>query len=134
MKRALFGSVRVLPFATGDVIDRQGMLSGVLGVSIPEITGSPESVSVNITATHGDTVDGTLAEINADASPMFWLGNPLVIKLDGKTALQYNIPMDFLGCKRYVKLAVAMAFNGGTDPAGTPAYALALGDPDYMPV
>ena len=38
------------------------------------------------------------------------------------------------GCKRFVKITGTVSFTGGTTPAATATYALALGDPAQEPV
>ena len=37
-------------------------------------------------------------------------------------------------CKRFVKITGTVSFTGGTTPAATATYALALGDPAQEPV
>lgn len=135
MKRALFENVNPLPYATGGTINREGYLSGVLGVSIPAITGSPTGVTVTITPTHCDTASGTYVPLDDDTTPLFWAGNPTAKALEsGQTAAHINIPLDFLGCKQYVKLTLAVAYTGGSSPSGAASYALVLGDPSIAPV
>ena len=42
--------------------------------------------------------------------------------------------IDLTGCKRFVKITGTVSFTGGTTPAATATYALALGDPAQEPV
>ena len=45
-----------------------------------------------------------------------------------------QIGIDLTGCKRFVKITGTVSFTGGTTPAATATYALALGDPAQEPV
>ena len=133
MKRALFENVRVKPYTSGAAIDREGFLSGLLHIDVGTITGSPTAAKVTVAATHCDTSNGTFAA--PDDTLVFPGGKEFDIDMTATTpALDKTIPVDFVGCKRYVKLTVTVAFTGGSTPASTNAFAIALGDRDMQPV
>ena len=50
------------------------------------------------------------------------------------TGSEAQIGIDLTGCKRFVKITGTVSFTGGTTPAATATYALALGDPAQEPV
>lgn len=121
MKRALFGTVAVLPFASGSIFDRTGYESAVLAVTVA--TGKTATVKVE----HCDTESGTFAPVQ---DSRLFVDNP--VDKDGNATIQNNAPadavanlyIDLIGCKAFVKITV-------TD--GT-AGALALGDATDHPV
>ena len=45
-----------------------------------------------------------------------------------------NVDLDLVGCKRFVKITATVTLTGGTTPASTNAYAVALGDAQITPV
>ena len=45
-----------------------------------------------------------------------------------------TLKLALTGCKRFVKITGTVSFTGGTTPAATATYALALGDPAQEPV
>lgn len=59
MKRELIENVRVTPYTSGTAFDREGFLSGVLGVLIGTPSGSPETMQAKVVLTECDTEDGT---------------------------------------------------------------------------
>ena len=59
MKRAILKTVKVAPYTSGDAIDREGFLSGVIGVKVGTPTGSPTALAVKAVFTHSDASDGT---------------------------------------------------------------------------
>ena len=121
MKRALFDTVTVLPFASGSVFDRMGYESAVLAVTVA--AGGKATVK----AEHCDTADGTFAAI---PDTRLFIDNPrdtagnAVIANESEAEAVANLDIDLIGCKQFVKITV-------TD--GT-AGALALGDATDHPV
>ena len=61
MKRELIENVKVVPYASGTVIDRDGFLSGIFAASIGSITGTPTAAKLKIAVTESDTSGGTYA-------------------------------------------------------------------------
>ena len=58
MKRELIQNVKVIPFKSGDAIDRERFLSGILAVSLGSATGEPTGITVKIAVTECDTQGG----------------------------------------------------------------------------
>lgn len=140
MKRQLFDSVKVQPYTSAAAIDRMGYLSGILAVDIAAPTGSPTAAKLTVKLTECDTSDGTFAVVSDKAAV-----NGKQLNSSGEVeytvdhtastgGLKDNIPLDFVGCKRYVKVTCTVSFTGGTTPAATSTYALALGDKSEEPV
>lgn len=121
MKRALFDTVTVLPFASGSVFDRAGYESAVLAVTVD--AGGKATVKVE----HCDTAEGTFTPV-PDAR--LFIDNPVdkdgsaVIANEAAAEAVANLDIDLIGCKQFVKVTV-------TDGA---AGALALGDAADHPV
>lgn len=121
MKRALFDTVAVLPFASGNTVDSTGYESAVLAVTVA--AGQTATVKVETC----DTVDGTFEAV--DDSRLF-VDNP--VNDDGEAELDNpasadavaNLDIDLIGCKSFIKITV----TNGT------AGALALGDATDYPV
>ena len=83
-----------------------------------------------------DTSSGTFAAVSDKQALIGGL-------LDADGAVTMDIPVaggeaqigiDLTGCKRFVKITGTVSFTGGTTPAATATYALALGDPAQEPV
>ena len=121
MKRALFDTVTVLPFASGSVVERMGYESAVLAVTVT--TQDKATVKVE----HCDTADGKFTAVK---DSRLFIDNP--VDKDGKAIIANeteaeavaNLDIDLIGCKQFVKITV----EGGT------AGALALGDATDNPV
>ena len=113
MKRALFETVKVTPYASNETVDRFGYLSAVLGVSAT--TGGELAVTV----THADAADGTFEPV----------ADERIISYGPEAAVEAGTPVmvgiDLIGCKQFVKIAVSGV---------TATYALALGDAAEAPV
>ena len=86
--------------------------------------------------TESDTSSGTFAAVSDKQALIGGL-------LDADGAVTMDIPVtgseaqigiDLTGCKRFVKITGTVSFTGGTAPAATATYALALGDPAQEPV
>lgn len=121
MKRNLFDTVKIVPLASGDVVERKGYESAVLALNIA--TGKTAVVNVQTC----DTEDGTFVAVE---DSRIFIDNPVnasgnaTIENSGTSAIVGNLDIDLIGCKQYIKITV-------TD--GTP-FALALGDAIDCPV
>jgi hypothetical protein len=130
MKRELFDTIKLSPYTSGTAIDRQGFLSAVLAAKITAVTGSPTAAKVTVAVTHSDTSGGTYKAVTDERL----LPDGGEFDISVANGLDVNIPVDLLGCKRYVKFTATVSYTGGTTPGSTNAYALALGDPANAPV
>lgn len=135
MKRALFQSVLVLPYKSGNVIDREGYLSAAVGTIVAP------SAEVKVTVEHSD--DGTTFVPVADervfpekqteggvltftAPTAAAAAAEIGKEAEGSVAsgISVNIDVDLLGLKQFVKLTVE----------GSESLAVALGDSRVQPV
>lgn len=136
MKRELLKTVKVAPYTSGDVIDCEGFLSGVIGVKVGTPSGSPTALAVKAVFTHCDTPDGSFTVC----------GDKLIVldkTLDDDGAVSIdtdkaggelvNLDCDFVGCKRFVKATISVVCTGGTSASCTATAALALGDKNENP-
>jgi hypothetical protein len=131
MKHSMLKTVQVVPYsgAEAPVVDRLGYLSAILGVNIGKITGAPISAKLSVSLLHSDTEEGSFVAVE---DPMLYIGDPLPGSVQEETL--YNIDIDLLACKRYIKVSASVALEGGTDAAASAACALALGDKTSNPV
>lgn len=140
MKKKLIDSCRVRPYTSGAAIDRQNFGSAVLGLKVAaatgSATGSPTAAALKLVLTESDASSGTFAAVSDKQALIGGL-------LDADGAVTMDIPVaggeaqigiDLTGCKRFVKITGTVSFTGGTTPAATATYALALGDPAQEPV
>ena len=125
MKRALLQNVKVAPYESGAVIDRQGFLSAIAAAEIAT------AGVLTLTVTHSDTSGGTYTAVK---DTHILVDENSTIVTDGKIDLTAtvgeveNVDLDLLGCKPFVKITAS-----GT--AATDAVlAYALGDPQIAPV
>lgn len=120
MKRELIQNVEVQPYTSGDIIDRTGYLSAIIGATVAA------GGTVTVTATHCDTEDGTFEAVDdklvfpekATEGGVYSFTNEA--EADGVV----NIDVDLVGLKPFVKFTV----DGAT------ALAIALGDHYVQPV
>lgn len=135
MKKKLIDSCRVRPYTSGATIDRQNFGSAVLGLKVAAATGST-AAALKLVLTESDASSGTFAAVSDKQALIGGL-------LDADGAVTMDIPVaggeaqigiDLTGCKRFVKITGTVSFTGGTTPAATATYALALGDPAQEPV
>ena len=159
MKKKLIDSCRVRPYTSGAAIDRQNFGSAVLGLKVAAATGSPTAAALKLVLTESDTSSGRMS---VSFMPDFvrrmarilvcWRKSGITAiilfaafggLLDADGAVTMDIPVaggeaqigiDLTGCKRFVKITGTVSFTGGTTPAATATYALALGDPAQEPV
>ena len=122
MKRELLENVKVLPYKSGDAIERTGYLSAILGCAV----GTAGALAIKVT--HSD--DGTNF-VDVTDEKVF----PEKVTSGGEyTTEEYakddvvNIDLDLVGLKAYVKITV----SGGAATGST--YAIALGDNGDQPV
>ena len=114
MKRALFDTVTVLPFASGNVVDRTGYESAVLAVTVEA----------------SQTADSTAGPYEPVKDSRIFVDNPVnedgeaVIENEAEAQAVANLDIDLIGCKSCVKIT---ATNGTIG-------ALALGDATNCPV
>lgn len=122
MKRELIQNVKVLPYASGDAIDRTGFLSGVIGAVIGT------AGALTLTITHSD--DGTSYEAVTDKlvfPEKQTEGGTFTTEELAKDDV-VNIDIDFVGLKNFVKVTASGAAATGT------TFAIALGDKSEQPV
>lgn len=131
MRRALYTNVKVLPYTSGTAIDRMGYRSAILAAKISSVTGSPTAAKLTVVVTDCDTSGGTYAA-PADDRVLAVGGSEYPVDVSGTT--EVNIPIDLIGCRRYVKVTATVTYTGGSSPSSTAVYALALGDADKAPV
>lgn len=121
MKRALFDTVTVLPYAGGEAVHRLGYESAVLALSVA--AGAQATVKVE----HSDEAAGPFAAVQ---DSRLFVDDP--VNADGDAVINNeaeadgiaNLDIDLSGCKAYVKITVT----------GGEAGALVLGDAATMPV
>jgi len=118
MKRALFDTVKVRPHAIADAIDREAYLSLVLGIVCSAATATP---SVTFKLQHAATSDGSFVDVPDELAII--TKQPISLAKNGV----YQLNVDLLGCKRFVKVVPTI------EGTATLAYALALGDNPTQP-
>lgn len=106
MKRALFGSLFVSPYTSGDAVDRIGYSSAVLAAKVTA------AGTLSVAVTHADAADGTFEAVADERVILYGTGEAA----ENSTV---NVGIDLSGCKRFVKI---------TPDGVTATYALALGD------
>lgn len=138
MKRELIENVRVTPYTSGTAFDREGFLSGVLGVLIGTPSGGPETMQAKVVLTECDTEGGTFTVCKDKLIPvgkgMLDDDGAVAVEVDAAGGSLVNFDLDLLGCKKYVKATVSVVCTGGSSPSCTATAALALGDADEVPV
>jgi hypothetical protein len=121
MKRALFDTVTVLPFASGNVVDRTGYESAVLAVTVE----ASQTATIKV-----ETADSTAGPYEPIKDSRIFVDNPVnedgeaVIENEAEAQAVANLDIDLIGCKSCVKIT---ATNGTIG-------ALALGDATNCPV
>lgn len=122
MKRELLQNVKVQPITADTVIDRAGFLSGIVGAVIGT------AGELTLTITHSD--DGTTFDAVTDKlvfPEKQTDGGTFTIETVAKDDV-VNIDIDFVGLKKFVKIAAS-----GTAATST-TLAIALGDKNVQPV
>lgn len=122
MKRELLQNVKVQPITADTVIDRAGFLSGIVGAVIGT------AGELTLTITHSD--DGTSFDAVTDKlvfPEKQTEGGTFTTETVAKDDV-VNIDIDFVGLKKFVKIAAS-----GTAATST-TLAIALGDKNVQPV
>jgi hypothetical protein len=115
MKRELIQNVKAIPYTSGDVIDREGFLSGVVAVA------AKAAGDVKVEVTHADTADGTFEAV---PDTRLVVGGTAKELAESDVA---NFDLDLIGCKNYIKITVSGTAAGG-------GIAVVLGDKSAQPV
>lgn len=137
MKRELIQNVKVLPYTSGNAVDREGFLSGILAVALGTATGTPDSISVKVALTECDTEGGSYTGIkdkNAFVGKTADADGAIMLTANATGNEVHNIDIDLAGCKRFVKVTVTVTCTGGSSPECTATCAIALGDSQKQPV
>lgn len=122
MKRELLQNVKVQPITADTVIDRTGFLSGIVGAVIGT------AGELTLTITHSD--DSTTFDAVTDKlvfPEKQTEGGTFTTETVAKDDV-VNIDIDFVGLKKFVKIAAS-----GTAATNT-TLAIALGDKNVQPV
>lgn len=122
MKRELLQNVKVQPITADTVIDRTGFLSGIVGAVIGT------AGELTLTITHSD--DSTTFDAVTDKlvfPEKQTEGGTFTTETVAKDDV-VNIDIDFVGLKKFVKIAAS-----GTAATST-TLAIALGDKNVQPV
>lgn len=139
MKRELIQNIKVIPYRSGNAIDRERFLSGVLAVSLGAASGEPTGITVKIAVTECDTQDGGYTAVKdkhvfidhtADGDGAI----TLTADKSGNELHNLDLDLDLAGCKKFIKITVTVNCAGGTDPMCDATCAIALGDNAVQPV
>lgn len=137
MKRELIQNIKVIPYKSGDAIDRERFLSGVLAVSLGAASGEPTGITVKIAVTECDTQGGGYTAVKdkhvfidhtADGD------GAITLTADKSGNELHNLDLDLAGCKKFIKITVTVNCAGGTGPKCDATCAIALGDKAVQPV
>lgn len=96
MKRALFDTVTVLPFASGNVVDRIGYESAVLAVTVE----ASQTATIKV-----ETADSTAGPYEPVKDSRIFVDNPVnedgeaVIENEAEAQAVANLDIDLIGCK-----------------------------------
>lgn len=141
MKRELIQNIKVIPYKSGNAIDREGFLSGVLAVSLSEATGTPTGISVKVAITECDTSAGSFSAVKDKqvfADKIADDDGAITLEADAAGGDLFNIDLDLIGCKQFVKATVTVTCTGDSSPTCTATCtatcAIALGDTANQPV
>ena len=136
MKRELIQNVRVFPYTSGNAINREGFLSGILAVSLGSATGEPTAISVKIAVTECDTQSGSYTAVKDKRLFIDYLADDegaITVAADKAGNELHNFDIDLAGCKKYVKITVTVSCTGGSTPSCNATCAIALGDSREQP-
>ena len=134
MKRNLLESVRLIPYAPNDTVNRLGALSAVFAISA---LGAAPGAIAKVTVAHCETESGTYTDV---VDKRIFL-NSTVVEKDGngnfvrsnvfipiEAGDLVNVDIDLVGCKEFVKINVEYVDDSGAAVTATTEYALCLGD------
>ena len=136
MKRELIQNVKVQPYTSGDALNREGYLSGVLGVSLGAASGSPTAISLKVSVTECDTEAGSYTAVkdkNVFVDQTAAADGSITIPANKAGNELHNIDLDLVGCKPFVKITVTANCSGGSSPSCAATCAIALGDTREQP-
>lgn len=122
MKRELLQNVKVQPITADTVIDRTGFLSGIVGAVI----GTAGELTLTITHSDDDTAFDAVTDKLVFPEKQTE-GGTFTTETVAKDDV-VNIDIDFVGLKKFVKIAAS-----GTAATST-TLAIALGDKNVQPV
>lgn len=122
MKRELLQNVKVLPYTSGEAIDRSGFLSGVIGAKIGT------AGALTLTVTHSDDNSDFVPVTDVQVFPEKQTEGGTFTTEEMEVGDVVNIDIDLLGLKDFVKITASGAAATGT------ALSIALGDKHTQPV
>lgn len=137
MKRELIQNTKVIPYKSGDAIDRERFLSGVLAVSLGAPTGDPTGITVKIAVTECDTQSGSYTAVEDKDVFVDHTADDegaITLTVDKSGNELHNLDLDLAGCKKFIKITVTVNCTGGTSPKCEATCAIALGDNAVQPV
>lgn len=137
MKRALIQNVKVTPYTSEDVINREGFLSAVLGVLVGTPTGTHTGMAVKLTVTESDEEAGSYTPAADKLIPIdkaLDADGAISVDTDAAGGALVDFDLDLVGCKQFVKIKFEIVCTGGSTPSCTATAALALGDASEVPV
>lgn len=137
MKRALIQNVKVTPYTSEDVINREGFLSAVLGVLVGTPTDTPTGMAVKLTVTESDEEAGSYTPAADKLIPIdkaLDADGAISVDTDAAGGALVDFDLDLVGCKQFVKIKFEIVCTGGSTPSCTATAALALGDASEVPV
>lgn len=137
MKRALIQNVKVTPYTSEDVINREGFLSAVLGVLVGTPTSTPTGMAVKLTVTESDEEAGSYTPAADKLIPIdkaLDADGAISVDTDAAGGALVDFDLDLVGCKQFVKIKFEIVCTGGSTPSCTATAALALGDASEVPV
>ena len=122
MKRELLQNVKVLPYTSGDAVDRTGFLSGVIGAKIGT------AGALTLTVTHSDDNTSYVAVTDKLVFPEKQTEGGTFTTEELAVGDVVNIDIDLVGLKNYVKITASGAAATST------TLAVVLGDKHVQPV
>lgn len=108
MKRALFDTVTVLPFASGNVVDRTGYESAVLAVTVE----ASQTATIKV-----ETADSTAGPYEPVKDSRIFVDNPVnedgeaVIENEAEAQAVANLDIDLIGCNADVLCSTSCIFS-----------------------
>lgn len=122
MKRELIQNVKVLPYTSGNAIDRTGFLSGVIGAVIGT------AGALTLTVTHSDDDTDYVAVTDKLVFPEKQTEGGTFTTEELAVDDVVNIDIDLVGLKNFVKITASGAAATST------TFAVVLGDKHVQPV
>lgn len=119
MKRELFQNVKVLPYKSGEAINRSGFLSAIVAAT------AAADGDVTVAVSHCSTANGTFEAVSEEKLFV----NTANTAKGLKTKDTANFDIDLVGCKQFIKIELS-----GSAVSGSAGYAVVLGDKNTQPV